>query len=223
MNENSAITPPKTWVPEVSISLSGFQVARREFFALTYNPALFLAREMIKFNGPCLKSMPDVSYVQILINPDEKLIAVRPGKPDDKDVLRWCSSQNRSPRTISCPMFYFKVLSLMNWNPAFRYKLLGKLVSTKGERLMLFDLTHPVAQKLNDPPFRPVAGEKNPTANRPQDYYPREWLNSFGTLESDHQTAMTVATFNGHTIFGVPSEYIATNGDLSKETEETST
>ena len=36
-----------------------------------------------------------------------------------------------------------KLLSLMEWNPKYRYKLLGKLIRSNNELLFIFDLNSP--------------------------------------------------------------------------------
>ena len=98
----------------------------------------------VSVNTACIKKLPDTDYVQILVNSEEKKLAVRPCLEDEKDAMRWCSAtEKRSPRQISCRIFFGKVISLMDWNPHYRYKLLGKLIRSNNELLFVFDLTTP--------------------------------------------------------------------------------
>lgn len=88
--------------------------------------------------------MPQTDFVQILVNPDEKKLAVHPCQEDEKDSFHWCSTtKKRSPRQITCHIFFAKVISLMEWNPSYRYKLLDKLIRSNNELLFVFDLTTP--------------------------------------------------------------------------------
>ena len=125
-----------------AFSYDGYQVVRGEFFAHTYEPSFTFNSSKVSVNTACIKKLPDTDFVQILVNPDEKKLAVRPCQEDEKDSFRWCSATaKRSPRQITCRIFFAKVVSLMGWNSSYRYKLLGKLIRSDNELLFVFDLT----------------------------------------------------------------------------------
>ena len=120
-------------IPEdKSFSYDGYQVVRGEFFAHIFEPSVTLNREKVSVNVACLRKLPGTEYVQFLVNPTEKKLAVKPSSEEIKDSFRWCSGEgkNRKPKTITCRIFFGKVMSLMNWNPEYRYKILGKLIRT---------------------------------------------------------------------------------------------
>ena len=130
-------------VPEdKSFSYDGYQVVRGEFFAHIFEPSVTLNREKVSVNVACLRKLPGTEYVQFLVNPTEKKLAVKPSSEEIKDSFRWCSGEgkNRKPKTITCRIFSGKVMSLMNWNPEYRYKILGKLIRAKSDLLFVFDL-----------------------------------------------------------------------------------
>ena len=79
--------------------------------------------------------------------------------------------QNKSPAGYS----FAKVISLMNWNPNYRYKLLGKLIRSGDEVLFIFDLTTPEIFMRTS-----KEGEK-PRVSRTA-IYPSEWQNQFESL-----------------------------------------
>ena len=116
-------------IDDDSFSYDGYQVVRGEFFAHIYEPSFTFNNYKVSVNTACIKKLPDVEYVQILVNPIEKKLAVRPCREEEKDSFRWCSSgKKRSPKQITCRIFFAKVISLMDWNPNYRYKILGKLI-----------------------------------------------------------------------------------------------
>ena len=135
--------------------------------------------------------------MQILVNSHEKKLAVRPCHEDEKDSLRWCSAaKKRSPRQVTCHIFFAKVMSLMNWNPNYRYKLLGKLIRSDDELLFVFDLTAPeifVRTSIND---------GMPTTERTP-VYPAEWEKQFGVPAEKYQNNLLVNMFNGYAIFSI--------------------
>ena len=59
-------------------SYDGYQVVRGEFFAHTYEPSFTFNSNKVSVNTACIKKLPDTDFVQILVNPDEKKLAVRP-------------------------------------------------------------------------------------------------------------------------------------------------
>ena len=94
--------------PEEPFSYEGYQVVRREFFSHIHEPSITFNRCKIALNTACLKRLPDVEYVQILVNPEEKKLAVRPRDEDEKDTFLWCTSkrEKREPKQITCRMFF---------------------------------------------------------------------------------------------------------------------
>jgi len=187
-------------IEDDAFSYEGYQVVRGEFFAHVYEPSFTFNNYKVSVNTACIKKLPEFDYVQILVNPENKKLAVRPCKEDEKDSFRWCSATNkRSPKQITCRMFFAKVLSLMEWNPDYRYKLLGKLIKSGDELLFVFDLNAPEIYK------RTVKEDgKTSTARTPA--YPEDWKNQFGVPVAEHRAAMQINLFNGYAVFGLEAD-----------------
>ena len=135
---------PEADVEEVDFDFDGYQVVRGEFFSHIYEPSFCFNNDKVYVNATCLKKLPGYDYVQILVNPEEHKLAVRPCMEDERDSFKWCSSSGkRTPKQITCRVFFAKVMSLMGWNPAYRYKLLGKLIRSNSQLLFVFDLASP--------------------------------------------------------------------------------
>ncbi len=81
--------------------------------------------------------------MQILVNPDEKKLAVRPCQEDEKDPSDGVPQRQNALPDRSPAVSFAKVVSLMGWNSSYRYKLLGKLIRSDNELLFVFDLTTP--------------------------------------------------------------------------------
>ena len=101
-------------VPEIKedpqFSYDGYQVVRGEFFAHLFEPSVTLGREKVSVNTACLRKLPNVDYVQFLVNPTEKKLAIKPCEEDRKDSFRWSSGEGnrRKPKAISCRIFFAK-------------------------------------------------------------------------------------------------------------------
>ena len=181
-----------------SFSYNGYQVVRGEFFAHLYEPSVCFNQSKIYVNTGCLKRMQDVDYVQILVNAEEKKLVIRPAGEDEKDAFLWCSIKNnaRKPKQITCRVFFAKIANLMSWNTDYRYKLLGKIIRSREEKLIVFDLT---ATEI----YRRTAknGEKPRTSRKP--VFPAEWKNQFGLPVEEHRKQLQINIFNGYTVFGI--------------------
>ena len=75
-----------------AFDFDGFQVVRREFFAHTFEPAVTFNNYKFYVNSACLAKFPDTEYVQVLINQETKILALRPCKAGERDALAWCGS-----------------------------------------------------------------------------------------------------------------------------------
>ena len=190
-NEQSAIHNVPTF------SYDGYQVVRGEFFAHLFEPSVTFKDEKVSVNVACLNKLPSIEYVQFLVNPTEKKLAVKPCSEEVKDSFGWASitkQGKRKPKTISCKIFFAKVMNLMNWNPEFRYKVLGKLIRTQSDILFIFDLSSAETY---------VKKDKDSPDNKRKAYYPEEWKNQFGVPVKDHEDMTLVSIFDDYTVFKI--------------------
>lgn len=184
---------------DTNFSYDGYQVVRGEFFAHLFEPSVTLSKEKVSVNTACLRKLPEVDYVQFLVNPTEKKLAVKPCSEDMKDSFRWTSGEGktRKPKSITCRIFFAKIMSLMGWNPEYRYKILGKLIRTANDLLFVFDLTSAETYGIHS------AGEKNASRTA---VYPEEWKNQFGVPVCEHQDIMQVNIFDDYAVFRISHE-----------------
>lgn len=194
--------------------LGGFQVVRREFFAHLREPSVSFNSCKFAVNAACINKFPDTDYVQVLINQETKVLALRPCAEGARDSYLWCnlSKGKRKPKAITCKMFYAKVVSMMDWNPNYRYKLLGRLIHANGEYLIAFDLS---ATEVYQRTF--AEGEKPKTSRTP--VFPVGWQNQFGLPYNEHKQSMQINIFDGYAIYAI-KESSATEGE--NESEDTS-
>ena len=200
-------------IQDDSFSYAGYQVVRGEFFAHMYEPSICFNKNRVYVNMGCLKRMQDVSYVQILVNAEEKKLVIRPAGEDEKDAFLWCTMKNntRKPKQITCRVFFAKIVNLMSWNADYRYKILGKIIRSGDEKLAVFDLN---ATEIY---LRIVKeGQKPKTSRKP--VFPAEWENQFGLPVEEHRNQLQVNIFKGYTVFGIQE-----NKELTKTSEENDT
>jgi flavin-binding protein dodecin len=134
-----------------SFNFDGYQVVRGEYFAHVYEPSVTFNDYKISVNKACANRLPSVDYVQILVSRNEKKLLIKPCDEWEKGSFLWCIKgiKERRPRTATCRILFAMIMRMMEWNPGYRYKLMGKLIVNKGEYLFVFDLTEPeIYQRL---------------------------------------------------------------------------
>ena len=183
----------------------GFQVVHGEFFAHLNEPSFIFYRDCVSVNTACIRKLPDVEFIQVLVNPEKRQLAVLPCGEETRDSFRWCTQgKKRMPRHIPCHIFTAKVLALMGWNPDFKYKLLGKLIDTGNQMIFIFDLASPEI-------FISENADGKQGISRHASY-PAEWQNQFGIPANDHQNSLQVSIFNGHVVFGIHEPSVTMQG-----------
>ncbi len=199
-----------------SFSYAGYQVVRGEFFAHINEPSITFNKCKVSVNTACVNKLPEVDYVQILVNPGEMKLAVRPCKEDEKDSFIWCGidrkTSRKKPRGITCRLFFAKVVQLMDWNPDYRYKMLGKLIQSNGENLFIFDLAATeIYQSVQQD------GEKPRSSRTP--VFPAEWQNQFGLPVEEHRRSLQVNIFDGYAVFGLKDPVRSEKARVIRESE----
>lgn len=207
-SENQPRVKENEIVNDESFTYEGYQVVRGEFFAHLFEPSVTFKDEKVSVNAACLNRLPNIDYVQFLVNPNEKKLAVKPCSEEAKDSFVWASKTGqgkRKPKSISCKIFFAKVMNLMDWNPKYRYKILGKLIRTKTDTVFVFDLNGAETYVKRN------AGSAD---NGRKAYYPDEWKNQFGVPVKEHQDLTLVSIFDDYTVFKI---------EKNEESEEDST
>ena len=167
--------------------LKGYQVTRGELFSHIREPAVTIWANKVKFNMACLKKLPGVTHIQILICPEQKRVIIRPCNPDTPDSLRWaCGGGEKAVknREMLCKTFAAKVFDLMGWDNKYRYKILGRPAVYKKELLFLF--------KLSDFELFVNSGKRTNT------YLPGEWRDYFGVPVDEHEDSFKIDLAEGY-------------------------
>ncbi len=197
---NTPVLDPEEVVLEMgdSFDLDGFQVVRKEFFAHLREPSVSFNNCKFSVNTACLAKFPSTDYVQVMINRNTKILALRPCSESARDSFAWCNASKgkRKPRAITCKLFFAKVVDLMGWNPNYRYKLLGRLIHANGEYLIAFDLHSTEVYQRTE-----VEGEKPKVSRQP--VYPAGWQDQFGLPFNEHSQSMQINIFDGYAVYSI--------------------
>ena len=172
-----------------SVNLAGYEVAKAELFAHSREPAITVWDNKIKFNMACLRRFPKVTHIQLLINPEELRLIVRPCEPDAPDSLRWATGGGEKDiknRDMVCAIFAAKLYELMGWDKQYRYKMLGKPAIYNNEGFYLF--------KLTDFELFVATG----SGKKRRAYLPENWRDCFGVPFEKHDDEYKIDLAQGY-------------------------
>ena len=181
-----------------SFSLDKFQVVRREFFSHISEPSITFNNYKIGLNSACIKRLPQIDYIQFLVNRQTRKLAIRPCLESDLHSVQWCTNSGgkRKPRQVTGKIFFMKLFDMMGWNPNYRYKILGKLIRANGEYLFVFDLTSTeVYQRI-------VKEGAKPKMSRTP-VFPAEWQDQFGVPFEEHRKSLQINIFDNYAVYGI--------------------
>jgi len=173
---------------EGEFDLRGFEIAHAEFFQTKDRMAVTFSPDNITFGILGIRKMDNAQYIDILIHPDRKLLAVRKAKKDSKYSYQWARSHNGNivAKTISATSFMPMLYELLSWDINNKYRSTGYKKQKDTETFLLFDLNNteiiiPSSQDINEELSPLTAGKNSIIA------YPAEWAEGFG---EEYYTAM---------------------------------
>ena len=192
----------KRLAEEANFSFAGYQVVRREFISHCFDPAMTIRGNSITFNNSCISKLENATYIQFLINPTERKLAIRPCDEGARDAVRWCvvKGDKRKSREINCKPFTTKLYDLMGWEQIYRYKLQGMRINYQGECLYLFDLS------TNETFLPQTRDPETGKLKRPKAILPQEWMETFGLDVDEHAVSTQIDLTEGFVSSDRPPE-----------------
>ena len=183
---------------EDEIDLGEYEIVRPEFFAHVKEPALTVNVDKIGVNAACVRLMPDVEYVQILVNRREKKLLLKPCDEVEITGYRWGRTKDgkRYPSQRTGEPFVLTLCKIMDWNQDYRYKVLGKMVRANGQALIAFDLTSSEC-------FPKVVNRDGKRVSSRQSIFAERWNGRFGPTYSESRRSLEVKTFEDYTVITV--------------------
>lgn len=182
-------------------NLSGFQVVRGTM--MTYRaerPSLTITGDHLNFNTECVRSFSEVGYVQLLIHPSDRRIALRPCSKHAVHSIRWRIKTDTPPglKIINAPYFCSVLFKIMEWNPDYQYIVRGTYLEQGLERIIVFDVSSAISAAY-------VECEEDGKRRRVL-LCPDDWNGSFGEEFYDFIVQNDLYYIRRNTLWGSQSE-----------------
>ena len=162
-----------------AFDLEGYQVVRGQFMtARSESPTIAVTNNKISFNVVCARRFIDVPYIQLLLHPSERKIAIRPCKENAPHSIRWRPDPGKPviQKTISCQHFGNALFQIMEWNPDYLYRIRGTWVARGSDQIIVFNLSNAVPAAF----LEAEADDNDAAKKRRVDLCPEEWNDTFG-------------------------------------------
>ena len=120
-------------------------------FSHALDPVVRFSKNQIAFNSTCISrlnriaqsgtslSLNRTQYVELLFNPVERMLAVRPCAKDNPNAICWATENGKS-RMVSASAFCRILFSILDWDGEYTYRVPCIVRSRGDETILFFDL-----------------------------------------------------------------------------------
>ena len=172
-----------------NIDLRGYELVRTQFISTMGHVTVSISPSKLLFNKPSLIKLPDTKKIEILVNPGQRLIAVRKAVSNSRYALEWgrYTEKGFMPKLISGAAFIPTLYKLFSWNIDVQYKINGTSYKFGEDTVLIFsvdDATLSIDKNDFDPDMESdgayIAEKVTSSRRRRITAYPKEWADSFG-------------------------------------------
>ncbi len=134
--------------PQIRI---GFQIVSGSMFSHAFDPYVKFTPEGFSFTSTCISrlmrsgmreggvEMQRQLYVEVLLNPVERMLAVRPCAPDHPNAIHWATDRGKS-RWLGGKAFCSILYEILEWDAAYSYRAPATVRTRNNETILFFDL-----------------------------------------------------------------------------------
>lgn len=192
---------PDEFMPDDDFSFSGYQITREEFFAHAREPSLTICGNRLYTNKVCLRKAPDTERVLVMVNAGDKKIILKPCSEEIKDSIPWVTAKGNMRHILCKPAFCSLICELTGWNLDNRYKMIGKLIRNKGERIIIFDLNAALAYPRIA--MKDDCGNITKSSMSREPVYMESWKHQFGLPVEEHERNYAINRFDDYVVISV--------------------
>jgi len=152
--------------------------------------------------------MNNVTFVEMLLHPDNYLLAVRPSTDKARNGIKWVKLKEDTyqPRTISGTAFLKDIYEIYGWRVDCKYRVRGIIKQKSDETVYMFDMKETevfipnesaMQNNEEEPLCKTYVGIK-PFVTTPKTFcaYPSNWVGSFGDDYYRHAQAREMRIFS---------------------------
>lgn len=224
-NSMDTIMPESVTASAGSFDLRGYEIARGQFFSSTDRISVSFSNKQISFNKNAIRKFPNTKYIEMLIHPCAKLLAIRPCSVEEKNKVQWSRTKDGEliPKPISGAAYLSTLYDIFKWDKKYKYRILGVTHQKDNESVLIFNMTD---TEIRIPTNIKDASSNTSYNSKIVSAYPADWSYNFGnnyymqsqtpeltefTADKDWQTASESKPYKDSEMQVTPKETIRQN------------
>ena len=130
---------------EKADAAKSFQVVSGDMFSHVLDPVIRFTTKGIFFNSSCISKLPGTEFVELLFNPVERMMVVRPCAKENPNAVLWSS------KPIAASSLARMLYDSMGWEEDYTYRVPCQTIRQPGgEAVVLgFDLDNYIGRAIN--------------------------------------------------------------------------
>ena len=139
-------------------TVESFQVVSGNMFSRVAEPSLRITSKGIKFNKGCINKLPETITAEMLFNPVEHMLVLRPCKENHPNAMMWDTKYK------SAAPFVKVIYENMGWEQDYNFRIPCQTVAdSNGDVILVFDLENFIGQTKNKKDEAIVAAKETPS------------------------------------------------------------
>lgn len=198
----------------------GYEVARGQFFDVSQKLCVTFSTDELSFSTSCVRKFSDSLFVELLLHPYRRLLAVRPSVKENRRAIQWAKPADglSYSRSVSGRAFLPSLFTMLGWDKACKYRVQGIRHTIGTSPVLLFHLEDMEVfipkDRLSgeDTAFRSLTPDSGTKA------YPADWIQGFGAEYYCHREMRTLSAFGLRDHWELPEETSAFQSGISVKT-----
>ncbi len=228
IEEISGLTPSTG-----EFDLREYELVRTQFFRSSNDESVTFSIDKLYFSTFCIRKFKHTAYVEMLFNPHDQLMAVRPTVKDNRNAMHWAvvNGDKYTSRTLNGPVFLNKLFDIMGWDQHCKYRIHGVLQEKETGPIIMFDLRE--TEVIIPTVFPENNTKENSTAyisdgmtplvahsKKSVVAFPVSWVESFGSNYYEGKNPREINTINSDGFFDTqqPGRPFKRDGDVLQTT-----
>ncbi len=137
----------------------GFQVVSGSMFSHVFEPTVGFTPKELSFNTTCVGRLDRLvkedgkfvhkrqQYVEILLNPVERMLAVRPCSKGEPNAIRWINAREKGTG-ISAKAFCSILYEIAGWDTGYSYRVPATVRRKGDDTILFFDLDNYIGREI---------------------------------------------------------------------------
>ena len=178
MGACSTVKPPEHPRKAEVVYIEGCELARAQEFGTSGVALATLSPKSFRFNKESVNLLSKTEYVELLLHPIERLLAVRKTSANNRNAIPWNAG------SVSSSAFMPTLYQLCGWCDHWKYRAEAICLAKRSERVLIFNLSETETIVCEKPKKKtknsPKADENINPKRQPQAFKPLSWRDNFG-------------------------------------------